>query len=165
MAETLILRQARSKMIWVIGGSLAFVALGLWMIAYPEGFRRSPEFVRLIGFASVAFFGWTGLGGVRSMFKPTELVLAPEGFQVRGRRPKSVVRWAAVERFYIVTIHRSKLVSYVLKPEERAALRGLASINASLSMTGADGQVPAYLDRTPEDVCELLEAWRLRYAV
>ena len=149
---------------WVVVGSLGFVLIGIWMFIFPEGSRRSPEFVRFMGFVSVAFFGWTGFNGVRSLLKPTELVLGREGFQVRGRKSKAVVPWGAVERFYIVTIHRSKLVSYVLKPEARAALRGMASINASLSMTGADGQLPPYLDRTPEDVCELLEAWRLRSA-
>ncbi len=117
-----------------------------------------------MGFASVIFFGWTGFAGFRKIFYPTELVLGPQGFQVRGLRPKAVVPWDDIERFFIVTIQRSKLVSYVLKPEARAALRG-ASFNASLSLTEADGHLPAYLDRTPEEVCQLLEAWRRRSTV
>lgn len=149
---------------WVVLGSLAFVIIGIWMIVHPEGLRRSPEFVRFMGFASVAFFGWTGFTSVRALLKPTEVVLGPEGFQVRGRGPKALVPWADIDRFFIITIQRSKLVSYVLKPEARSALRGMASINASLSLTGADGQLPGYLDRTPEETCELLEAWRARSA-
>ena len=163
MAETLILRQVRSKLRWVLVGSLVFVGAGLWMIIHPERFSGSPEYVRLVSFASVIFFAWAGFASVRKMFKPTELVLGPQGFQVRGLRPKAVVPWGDIERFFIVTVQRSKLVSYVLKPEARAALRGIASFNASLSLAEADGHLPAYLDRTPEEVCQLLEDWRLRF--
>ncbi|MDY6923765.1 MAG: STM3941 family protein [Pseudomonadota bacterium] len=164
MPETLTLRQSPSKMRWVVVGSLVFVAIGLWMIVYPEGYSRSPEYIRFIGFASVIFFGLAAVASVGSVLKPTELVLGPDGFQVRGRRPKAVVPWSDVERFFIVKIQRTKLVSYVLKPDARAALPGVASLSASFSLTGADGHLPAYLDRTPQEVCELLEAWRIRSA-
>ncbi|MBU3974227.1 MAG: hypothetical protein KKE42_10575 [Alphaproteobacteria bacterium] len=162
MVETLILRQDASKTKWVLPGSVAFVAFGIWMVINPESSRYSPEFVRFAGLASIAFFGWVGINSFRSRSRPVELILTPEGFEVGGPRPKPIVPWKNIERFFIVTVRGIELVSYDMKPGVGVVRRGLATLNTSL--TGADGQVPAYLDRAPEEVCELLEGWRRRHA-
>lgn len=161
MAETLILRQDASKTKWVLPGSVAFVAIGAWLVINPESSRYSPEFVRFAGLAAIAFFGWVGINSFRSRSRPVELILKPEGFEVGGPRSKPVVPWKDIERFFVVTVKGIDLVSYDMKPGASGVRRGMAALNTSL--TGADGQVPAYLDRAPEEVCELLEAWRRRH--
>ena len=162
MAETLILRQDASKTKWLMLGSVGFVAIGVWMVINPESSRSSPEFVRIAGLVCVFFFGWTGFNRFRSRSNPVELILRPEGFEVRGPQPKPIVAWKNIERFFVVTVRGIELVSYDMKPGAGVVRRGMAALNTSL--TGADGQVPAYLDRAPNEVCDLLEAWRRRHA-
>jgi hypothetical protein len=159
LGETLILKQDSTKLRWVLFCWLALAVVFAWIGLDPSRFRGSPEFNQLLG-----LFGFllSGACSVRVLFKrPATLTFTPQGFAVGERPPTS---WSDVERFFIVTIHGTKLVSYVLTPGARSTLRGKARISAALSLTAAHGQVPGFLDREPEEVRDLLEDWRARFA-
>lgn len=159
MSETLVLRQDPARLRWVAIGGMALALASAWIGLEPSRFRGSPEFNQIFGLAGFLLFG---LASVRAFFRrPATLTFTSQGFVV-GERP--LTAWPDVERFFIITIRGTKLVSYKLTPEARSALRGRARISAALSLTKADGQVPAFLDRKPEEVCDLLEDWRARFA-
>jgi hypothetical protein len=157
-----VLRRSRRKTSLALLGSLALVVIGLFMIVgEPSASSRySPEVVRLIGWISIIFFGWTGLVAVRNLIRPIELILTPDGFSVKGGWKKRAVAWRDVRRFFVAEVRRSKFVCYELNREPTEFQRAMG-----LSSTGhwGDGQIPAHLEDHPDDVVELLEDWRRRY--
>jgi hypothetical protein len=158
LSETLVLRQDPAKLRWVLLGGAVLTVLSAWIGLDPSRFKGSSEFNQIFGLIGFLFFG---VGSVRALFKrPATLTFTIEGFAVGGRPPTP---WPDIERFFIVTIRGTKLVSYRLTAEARSALQGKSRINAALSLTQADGQVPAFLDRKPEEVRDLLEIWRARF--
>lgn len=162
MTETLVLRRSRQKSSLVLLGSVAFVAIGLLMaLGEPsDSSRYSLEFVRLFGWLSIVFCGWAALASLRSLIRPIELVLTPEGFFVKGGWRKRQVAWRDVRRFFIGQVKRSKFVCYELNREKTEFQRAMG-----LSGRGAwgDGQIPAHLETHPDDVLDLLEDWRRRH--
>jgi len=159
LGETLVLKQDSNKLRWVLFGSLVFAVGFAWIGLAPNQFKGSPEFNQVLGFLGFVFFG---VGAVRALAKrPATLTVTSQGFAV-GAAPFTA--WSDVERFFILTIRGSKLVSYKLTKDAKSALRGKAKLGAALSLTEADGYVPAFLDREPEDVRDLLEDWRTRFS-
>ena len=163
MGEILVLRQDRSKIAWTIVISLGFVGIGVWMFLEPEGSARyPPELVKVLGPLMGAFFLWNGLLGVRALLDPAELVLTPQGFEVKGWRPKSLVPWSDVEKFSVTSFGLSKLVICTLTPKAdsrfRQRRRGLAfgPINKA-------GLIPPRLEQSPDYACHVLEDWRRTY--
>ena len=164
MTATLVLRRSRSKTVLSVLGSIAFVTIGLFMVSGPmsESSRYSPEFVNLMGWLCIVFFGGTGLLSVRNLFRPTEVVISAEGFQVKGVRRTPLVPWRDVRRFFIAQVQMSKFVCYELD-QEPTALQ-LATGRGGAGAWG-NGQIPAHLEQHPDKVLELLEEWRRRHAV
>lgn len=159
MSDTLILKRARWKSLLALAGSLAFVAGGFWMLAHPGGSSRySPEYVTLVGWACALFFSLSGLSAAHSLFQPVELVLSPQGFEVRGLWGRPLVKWRAVEGFFVTSVRSTKFVSYTLKPdaEGRGAGGALGQITRKKTL-------PAYLEERPDAVRDVMETWRLRY--
>ena len=158
-----MLRSSRQKTVLAIFGAVAFVAIGLFMAIGPisESSRYPPEIVRGTGWLCIAFFGGTGLLSVNTLARPKEVHLSPEGFRVKGLRRTPLVPWSHVRRFFIAEIKRSKFVCYELNRSPAMLERALV-----LGRTGAwgDGQIPAHLETHPDQVLELLEDWRRRYA-
>jgi len=164
LSDRLVLRQSRFKSAGAVLGAAVFVALGLWMISNRHSFERgSPEATLFWGGLSVVFFGAAGLAGLYSLFRPTQLILTREGFQVHGLRLKPLVPWNEVERFSVSKVKSTKFVSFTLKaPTKSPAQRAAALVSAS---GRADGNIPAYLEKGAEEVRVLLEEWRTQYSV
>lgn len=132
------------------------------MVASPESFDRgSAEFNLLLGWFSLIFFGATGLAGLRSLVKPTQLILTREGFQVHGLRLKPVVPWNNVECFFISRVKSTSFVSFTLKASAKSTAQRATALIASSSR--ADGNIPAYLEKGADEVRTLLEEWRTQY--
>lgn len=132
------------------------------MILDPDSFSSRPqERVLFWGWLGAALFSLSALNGIHSLIKPTELVLTPEGFEVRGRKTGPMIPWSAVERFFVTEVYRTKLVSYDFTPGGKPKRQGVGSM---LRMFGnGHERIPPHLDQGPEEVCELLESWRLRH--
>lgn len=130
----------------------------------PESFSRgSDESNLLLGWFGLLFFGATALPVLRSLVRPTQLILTREGFQVHGLRLKPLVPWNAVERFFISKVKSTKFVSYTLKTSVNFPMQRAAALVTSSDR--ADGRIPTYLERGAEEVGALLEEWRLQYSV
>lgn len=163
MTETLVFRQRRWKMALVLFGAVVFVALGIFMIVGPvaESSRHSPEFVHLIGWSCVLFFGLCGLAGVAGLMKPSELTLTSEGFQVTGLKSRPMVAWRDVDRFFIVQVRSTKIVAYELRPESKSAL---ARLSGARGFGWGDGAIPGQMESSPIQMLAVLEEWLRRHA-
>lgn len=143
--------------------SAVLVTIGLWMVASPESIDRPAWFTLFWGWFSVIFFGATGLAGLCSLLRPTQLILTHAGFQVHRLRLKPLVPWNTVERFFISKVKSTKFVSYTLKTSVNSPVQRAAALVTSSDRT--DGRIPPYLERGAEEVGALLEEWRLQYSV
>jgi len=132
------------------------------MIMSPESFSRgSDESNLVLGWFGLLFFGATALPVLRSLVRPTQLILTREGFQVLGLRLKPIVPWNDVECFFISEVASTKFVSFTLKVSAHSpAQRTTAQIASS---SRADGNIPAYLEKGADEVRALLEKWRTQY--
>ncbi|MNQ60820.1 hypothetical protein D3C85_751190 [compost metagenome] len=158
-----MLEQSRRTSAGLVLGSGVFVAAGLWMVFSPASFDRSVEYTLFWGWFSVIFFGATGLVGLSSLVRPTQLILSREGFQIHGLRLKPLVRWNEVECFFVSKLKRTKFVSFTLKASTHSPVRRAAALIGSTSRV--DGRIPAYLEKGAEEVRALLEEWRTQYSV
>lgn len=160
MSDALILKQARWKSFLAFAAALAFVVAGLWMITHPENSSRYPSaYVAVVGWVCILFFFPAGFSAAYAVFKPTQLILTPQGFEVRALRNRPLVKWRAVEGFFITRVKASKFVSYTLKPDASVE-RGAGGIFGHLKR---NKDLPPHLDKRPEIVRDLMETWRLRY--
>ncbi|MEN5053273.1 STM3941 family protein [Brevundimonas naejangsanensis] len=163
MSDRLVLRRPRRKSALIILASAIFVAVGLWMIASPESFDRgSDEFNILVGWFSLIFFGAPGLAELCSLVRPTQLILTREGFQVHGLRLKPVVPWNNVECFFIFKMKSTSFVSFTLKASVQSPAQRATALIASSGR--ADGNIPAYLEKSADEVRTLLEEWRIQHS-
>lgn len=87
------------------------------------------------------------------------MILSPQGFEVRGLWGRPLVKWRAVEGFFITRVKMSKFVSYTLKPDA-VREQGTGGIFGHLK---SKKHLPAHLEEHPDAVCDLMETWRLRY--
>lgn len=124
--------------------------------------RYSPEYVALVGWLSVLFFGGAGLLWTAKLLKPRQLVLTTEGFQILAFNRGAIRPWHEIERFFIVEVRRTKIVSYVVKPDAKSAAENIAALR--MSGEKADGSLPRLLTLGPEEVYELVEDWRHRHS-
>ena len=159
----LVLRQSR----WKAAGSLALTCIlavvGVAMISgvMPESSRYSPEFIRLVGLATILLCVWLGFLGLYGLIKPGRLILTLEGFRVTGLRARGLVPWASVDRFFITEIRNASLVSYDLKFEAKTPLQRAAG--HARAFGGGDGYIPNYFIASAGEVLHLLTDWRARY--
>jgi len=61
---------SKTKLQFGIGGSILFVALGLYLFTTiaNQQTRFDPTLVKVVGIANILFFGATGIYGIKKMF-------------------------------------------------------------------------------------------------
>ncbi len=66
---------SKKKISLLLIGAVIFVILGILFILFPDKFItqifRNPEIIRIVGIASVLFFGAAGIYGLRKLFDKT----------------------------------------------------------------------------------------------
>lgn len=138
------------KWLLVLGGCLAFVAIGIWQAG------EQP----LIGWSAVGFFG-LGVLVAGAMLVPgaAGIVLDADGFEVTGFFRRHRTRWADATGFQAATVPPSaqKLVVYDDRGSENSTLGG---INRRLS--GRNSGLPDNYGLPPDDLAQVMMRWRER---
>lgn len=102
-SQNLILHPTRLKMLLGLVGSLAFVAVGLWMASSGNILLIS------IGIISISFFGLCSLIFLVSFIHPfSVLVVSEEGFQQRSPLYNVFVAW---EEIAAITVFKGRYTS------------------------------------------------------
>jgi hypothetical protein len=152
-------------------GGIAIVCLvglflGLWFI-------QGSDEPALAGWSwiGVAFLALGVIGALWQMRRPVRLELSPEGFQVTGIIGSGLIAWRDVETFFIYSAPPDPDGHGGVAPHAAWRLRETASARASTAshlnrMAGEalDGTAPRTLGRSPENLRDLLESWRVRYS-
>jgi hypothetical protein len=129
--EEKIIELSKTKIMLGIFGSLAFVALGIWLIP------RDP----FIGWLSILFFGFTGIRLVIEVFnKKAGLIFNSMGIVInRSNFQAGLVPWNDIAGFSIFEVKGTKMLVILLKEPEKyiemgnSIRRNLNKINYQMS--------------------------------
>lgn len=168
---------SKSKMVLLIIGAVAFVALGLWIShldpAWLESQRRfnNPTVVHAIGVVAMVFFGLCGVLGITKLFdsKPG-LVLSSAGMLVNSSADSvGLIPWSDVEGFATYEIHKQKLLVVKLVAPEKYMLAGgpvrQALRRANMGLVGSPIAISANTLKIGfDDLVKLCSTYREKYA-
>ena len=163
--ERLVLVASRLKLLLVLAVLLAALAVGLWVIGMTDdGWTAAWSWIGVLAL---------GLGAIAALiqaFRPSRLVLTPEGFAIEGMIPVGLVAWSDVEAFVVFSSPPDADGHGEVPPQPAWRLKpdsehrdGMTSRLVRL-VGDIDGSLPTYLGRSPEEMVALMEDWRRRYS-
>jgi hypothetical protein len=130
-AETL--RPRRSTAVWLLIGSSAFVAIGVWM-ASEEGW---------IGYAIAAFFALcAAVAAVQLVPGASSLRIDREGFTCRSLFRSWSVRWDEVDHFFVVALRQGGVRVHQMVGWNYLVASGSRGRRLSSALAGCEGALP-----------------------
>lgn len=145
-----VLVPSRRKWLLVLGGGLAFVAIGLWVMH------------------DVPLWGWFGTGSFAVAALVAALMLLPgagglrldsDGFEMTSLFRRHRSRWMEVSEFEVVRLPPS-LQKMVVFDDVRTKDSALSKVNRSLA--GRTGGLPDSYSLSHEDLAAIMNEWRAR---
>jgi hypothetical protein len=145
-----VLVPSRRKWLLVLGGGLAFVAIGLWVMhdVPPWGWFGTGFFAVVALVAALMLL--PGAGGLR---------LDSDGFEMTSLFRRHRSRWTEVSEFEVVRLPPS-LQKMVVFDDVRTKDSALAKVNRSLA--GRTGGLPDSYSLSHEDLAAIMNDWRAR---
>jgi len=145
-----VLVPSRRKWLLVLGGSLAFVAIGLWVM------HDVPTW----GWLAVGFFGIAALvAAIMLLPGAGDLRLDSDGFEMTSLFRRYRSRWTEVSEFEVVRLPPS-LRKMVVFDDARTKDSALAEVNSSLA--GRTGGLPDNYSLSYEELAAIMNEWRAR---
>jgi hypothetical protein len=148
------LTTSKAKMLLLLAGSLAFVAIGVWMVV------RQPQDA-FWGYSSIVFFGACAVVALISMLPSASyLLVTREGFTMCSMFRQHAFRWSDIDSFAACRIATNASVgwnfssSYTRSKTMRAMNVRLANVEAAF---------PDTYGMKPEKLAQLLNQLRLKY--
>lgn len=116
---------SKSKLILMLSGALAFVAIGLWFVIAPptidNSYWGSPVKIAIAGYASIIFFGLCAFYLIRKLpdTKPG-LIVDNEGLTDNSSGLSAGhILWSDIVNISVVEIHKQKLIMlHVKNPQD-----------------------------------------------
>jgi len=131
--DELVIELSKNKIVLLIVGSCAFVALGVWLSVdaesiVPESPIKDPLFVRGAGLAGIIFFGFCGVYGIKKLFdKRPGLVLNSSGIIDNSSAiAAGFIPWSEILGAEIFQIYRQKMLIIKVRDPEMYIARGSA---------------------------------------
>lgn len=114
---------SRKKLLLGIGGSLLFVASGVFFLFSTDTFssRHDPVFVKAAGIASIIFFGATGFIGAKKLLTRTSgLVIDDDGITDRSHASSvGLIKWEDILKVSTGKVSSSSfLLIFVKNPSQ-----------------------------------------------
>jgi hypothetical protein len=116
---------SKSKILLLLFGAFGFVVFGVLFIVNPDKYispiMPSPDFIRIVGFASVLFFGAALFYGMKKMFDNTVgLVIDETGITDNSNASSTgLIKWVDITEIRTEQVASTKfLLIYTNNPEE-----------------------------------------------
>ena len=122
--ETIEIYSSKKKSLLLLIGSIAFVALGVWLLIEADnltGWRaRNPIFTRGIGIASILFFGLGIFVGIKRLIKSEiALIIDQKGLNVNPKKSLTeFINWTDINGFQEIKIQSTRIVIIEVKNYE-----------------------------------------------
>jgi hypothetical protein len=123
--ERIEIYTSRKKSIIILIGSIIFVGLGVLFVANPERFltlrMQNPDIVRIVGIASVLFFGFGIFLGIKRVIKSEiALIIDNKGLNVNPEKSLTkFIEWKDILGFKELKIQSQKMLIIVVKNPEK----------------------------------------------
>ncbi|MEL7296582.1 MAG: STM3941 family protein [Pseudomonadota bacterium] len=165
--------RSKGKMLLLLIGALAFVAMGIWMLTLSGDDIRmgrrfnNPIFVKAIGIVAIVFFGYCAFFAFRKLLdNAAALVISSEGLvdNASGLAP-GVIRWSEITDIGEYMVQRQRFIAILLvDPEafvEKSGRLARMLARANASMSGTPVNIPTNALRIDhEELLSLLhERW------
>lgn len=112
--ETIEIPLSKTKIVFLILGSIAFVVIAIWELFYmaDNQTRFSPSFVKIAAILGIIFFSFTGFMGFKKMFdKRPGLIINHEGIDVNASGMKiGMIKWDDIIGFSVFEVMSTKLL-------------------------------------------------------
>jgi hypothetical protein len=125
----------------------------LFASSMADGSRRSPAMIMVAGLACFVLFGVMAVLNLRSVGRPSDVRVGPDGIESRGMQ-NWFVPWAAIAGWDVDTIYRNRMLALALR--DAASVRAGRATRMSMALNrrlrGYDLGLPLeLLDRSLED--------------
>ena len=152
MAEERTYHGSRSKAVFVLLASIAFVVIGYFMRV------EKP----LIGWACMIFFGLGIPLGLMLLFSPNSVYLRldSEGFEMASFAKKTRIKWTDVAGFEHASIRGAKMIAIIYAPHYEGQKAGRA---VAEHLSGMEGAIANSYNAPLDEVLAALNEWRARY--
>lgn len=122
--ERIEIYTSKKKSILLLIGSIAFVALGIWLLMEADnltGWRaRNPIITRGIGIASILFFGLGIFVGIKRLIKSeVALIIDPIGLNLNPKKSLTeFIKWEDILGFEEIKIQSTRILIIGVKNPE-----------------------------------------------
>jgi hypothetical protein len=112
---------SKSKIIMMIIGTSAFVAIGLWFVIAPPQIKNSywghPARIAITGYASILFFGLCAAFFIRKLpeSKPGLIIDSTGLLDNSGALSAGQILWTDIENISVLEMHKQKLLMVEVK--------------------------------------------------
>jgi hypothetical protein len=140
-----VIAASRGKMALMCLGSIAFVAIGGWLVK-----ENASERGVIAGWAGVGFFSLAGVLGTLQLIWPSRLVLDDNGLAFHYLFAIFRRRWVDIRQIDIVQIKSTKILKLVAKPGGRDLdLGGAWPVSADELVSLIEGYLHRFGQSTP----------------
>jgi hypothetical protein len=168
LMQPIEIRASKKKLILSLIGSIAFVAVGIWLITGPEiemPILGNPVFVMITGYTCVAFFGLIAIVLIGRLGKPLKgLTLSSEGIEDHSTAVSAgFIPWTDIKEIREAkTFNQQFIVVVVHNPQEYIDRQGnfikRKSVQSNYKIYGSPVTIAtAPLDAKFEDVKRALQ--------
>jgi hypothetical protein len=147
--DVLVIELSKTKVVLMIVGSFAFVAVGTFFLLNAESVAKDlpiddPWFTRGVGMASIVLFSLTGILGLRKLSdKKPGLVLNSSGIIDNSSGVAAgFIPWSEITGAEIFEMHRQKILIIKVKSPQTYIDRGNALRRAANKMNAKMGGSP-----------------------
>ena len=169
--EKIVIRRPIKEILLLVVGSIAFTAIGIWMLTADE------LFYRIFGVASIVFFGGGGILYLALMSWKPVLTISNEGITVPYGWGKNHVAWSNVKRIETFTQTARSSHGEVQKVHvgifayDTSNILGAGEVAKQISsfVTGADTDevpcimIPTFSTKGRNNILETLQEFQQRY--
>jgi hypothetical protein len=172
--ERIEIYTSKKKSVFMLLGSLVFVALGIWMFMNADNFTgwrgSNPMITQGIGGAAVLFFGFGVFTGIKRLIRSQlVLIIDPKGLSFNPEKSPEVIEWKDILGFEEIKIHGQRIIiigvtdpDYWIEKETSAFRRKLMQFN--LNSYGSPFNIAAAgYDISYEELNEKLDYYFEKY--
>jgi hypothetical protein len=112
---------SKTKIVLMLIGALAFVALGSWFVLSPTTFKSTqwinPAFITIVGYVSILFFGLCAIFCIRKLTGNQPGLIIDEKGLIDNSSGLSAghILWSDIEDVSVIEIHKQKLIMIHVK--------------------------------------------------
>ena len=154
--QPFVARTAPGRMLLLIVGSLAFVAIGLWLVG---AFGPPPQPGRTwAGWLGVVVFGLCAISGIFLLLGPREQVVIDDRGIFYPRRSPDILPWSEIDTISVTAVRRQRFLSVKLRDPHLFPPSTLLGHVGSLNRVLGFGDVAIGTAGTDRSFDELLAA-------